>query len=263
MVLLPKATSCVACYVDCSTRAQAGALRPALRDYYMGFYIHTCPKMSYKGSYAPSFLLCPERLCWVPLELCRPVLDTRKYARLSDLLDPPSKASPGASDVDAGASYVTASGERCVDEGAPESSQDAFYSSSQHDMKADSWQRQRNPKKGAQGDDTVFNQRSSSGGSTSAEHGATEQGCRRERTRGGDAPKGRGERNGPVEEAEVDPDVASGMNEVPLLLGQPPFPVSMAVLTQRAKEIVRELLRTYMATMGPALAKRVLLKLYG
>lgn len=240
--------SCVVCYMDSSTHAQASALRPALRDYYMGFYIHTCPKMSYKGSYAPSFLLCPERLCWVPLELCRPVLDARKYARLSDLLDSPS-------DVDAGASHVTASGERCVDKSAPESS---------HGMKADS-------KIGAQRDDTALNQRSSSGGSTSVEHGATEQRCRRERTPSGDALEDRGKRNGtsrpdddgPVEEVEVDPDVASGMNEVPLLLGQPSFPVSMAVLTQQAKVVIREWLRTYMATMGPALARRVLLKLYG
>lgn len=233
--------------------AQAGALRPALRDYYMGFYIHTCPKMSYKGSYAPSFLLCPERLCWVPLELCRPVLDARKYARLSDLLD-------SSSDVCAGASRVTASGERCVEKSAHESS---------HGMKADASQRPRNPKIGAQRDDTALIQHSS-GGSTPAEHGATEHRYRGERTPGGDAREGRGKRNGasrrdddgPVEEAEVDPDVASGMNEVPLLLGQPPFPVSMAVLTQQAKEVMREWLRTYMATMGPALAKRVLLKLY-
>ncbi|CAN0560270.1 unnamed protein product, partial [Ectocarpus sp. 12 AP-2014] len=40
--------------------------------------------MSYKGSYTPSFLLCPERLTWVPLELCRPVLDVHKYACLSN-----------------------------------------------------------------------------------------------------------------------------------------------------------------------------------
>jgi hypothetical protein len=31
-----------------------------LRWYYMGFYIHTCPKMRYKAEYAPSELLCPE-----------------------------------------------------------------------------------------------------------------------------------------------------------------------------------------------------------
>lgn len=68
---------------------QACELRPAIRDYYMGYYIHTCPKMSYKGSYSPSFLLCPERLTWVPLEFCRPVLDRQKYARLSDLIPPP------------------------------------------------------------------------------------------------------------------------------------------------------------------------------
>lgn len=40
---------------------------PDLRYYYMGYYIHTCPKMSYKGSYAPSELLCEATQTWVPL----------------------------------------------------------------------------------------------------------------------------------------------------------------------------------------------------
>ena len=34
---------------------------PALRWYYMGFYIPTCHKMRYKGEYSPSDLLCPKR----------------------------------------------------------------------------------------------------------------------------------------------------------------------------------------------------------
>ncbi len=56
--------------------------RAALPYYYMGFYIHDCPKMRYKGQYAGSHLLCPERYVWVPVEQCRPILDKSKYARL-------------------------------------------------------------------------------------------------------------------------------------------------------------------------------------
>lgn len=35
-----------------------------LSEYYMGFYIHTCPKMRYKGKLHPSYLLCPEIYTW-------------------------------------------------------------------------------------------------------------------------------------------------------------------------------------------------------
>ncbi|KAF6265845.1 arginine-tRNA-protein transferase [Scenedesmus sp. NREL 46B-D3] len=38
-----------------------------LRYYYLGYYIHTCPKMAYKAEYAPSELLCPQRQVWVGL----------------------------------------------------------------------------------------------------------------------------------------------------------------------------------------------------
>lgn len=37
---------------------------PALKYYYMGFYIHSCPKMRYKGRLTPSYLLCPEVYTW-------------------------------------------------------------------------------------------------------------------------------------------------------------------------------------------------------
>lgn len=40
---------------------------PALKYYYMGFYIHSCPKMRYKGKLAASYLLCPETYVWMPL----------------------------------------------------------------------------------------------------------------------------------------------------------------------------------------------------
>ena len=34
---------------------------PSLEYYYLGYYIHSCPKMRYKGAYHPSELLCPVR----------------------------------------------------------------------------------------------------------------------------------------------------------------------------------------------------------
>lgn len=36
--------------------------------YYMGFYVHTCNKMNYKGEFAPSELLCPTTFRWFPLK---------------------------------------------------------------------------------------------------------------------------------------------------------------------------------------------------
>jgi len=46
---------------------------------YMGFYVHTCPKMRYKGDYSPSFLLDPEEYTWFPLKECAPHLDKHRY----------------------------------------------------------------------------------------------------------------------------------------------------------------------------------------
>lgn len=54
---------------------------PKIKDYCMGFYIHTCPKMRYKGNFSPSYLLCPETYTWHPIEKCRPLLDVNKYSR--------------------------------------------------------------------------------------------------------------------------------------------------------------------------------------
>lgn len=54
---------------------------PRIKDYCMGFYIHTCPKMRYKGNFSPSYLLCPETYTWHPIEKCRPLLDINKYSR--------------------------------------------------------------------------------------------------------------------------------------------------------------------------------------
>lgn len=66
---------------------------PSLKYYYMGFYIHSCPKMRYKGKIGPSFLLCPEIYSWHPIESCLPKLDKNKYSRLNDDADAVSKDS--------------------------------------------------------------------------------------------------------------------------------------------------------------------------
>ncbi|KAJ3213662.1 Arginyl-tRNA--protein transferase 1 [Dinochytrium kinnereticum] len=42
--------------------------------------------MRYKGQYRPSELACPVTYKWVPLDLCIPLLDQNKVARLSAAL---------------------------------------------------------------------------------------------------------------------------------------------------------------------------------
>ncbi|KAM4592175.1 arginyl-tRNA--protein transferase 1 isoform 1-T1 [Odontesthes bonariensis] len=60
---------------------------PKLLYYYLGFYIHSCPKMRYKGQYRPSDLVCPETYVWVPIDRCIPQLDSSRYARFNQDLD--------------------------------------------------------------------------------------------------------------------------------------------------------------------------------
>ncbi|XP_064173001.1 arginyl-tRNA--protein transferase 1 isoform X6 [Anguilla rostrata] len=60
---------------------------PKLCYYYLGFYIHSCPKMRYKGQYRPSDLLCPETYAWVPIEQCVPRLESAAYARFNQDID--------------------------------------------------------------------------------------------------------------------------------------------------------------------------------
>jgi len=61
--------------------------QPALQFYYLGFYIHSCPKMRYKGEFSPSFLACSETYTWQPIEACRPLLDVNTYARFCPNLE--------------------------------------------------------------------------------------------------------------------------------------------------------------------------------
>ncbi|XP_060237038.1 arginyl-tRNA--protein transferase 1 isoform X8 [Meriones unguiculatus] len=69
-----------------------------LSYYYMGFYIHSCPKMRYKGQYRPSDLLCPETYVWVPIEQCLPSLDNSKYCRFNQ--DPQAEDEGRCKDLD-------------------------------------------------------------------------------------------------------------------------------------------------------------------
>ncbi|GAD93427.1 arginine-tRNA-protein transferase [Paecilomyces variotii No. 5] len=65
-------------------REIAFALENNYQYYYMGYYIHSCQKMRYKGTYRPQYILDPESYTWDPLdgELSKK-LDERPYVSLS------------------------------------------------------------------------------------------------------------------------------------------------------------------------------------
>jgi hypothetical protein len=66
----------------------------------LGFYIHSCQKMRYKGDYSPSYLVDPVRIlqrvvfmttddeqetyAWYPLPGCLPLLEKNRYACFSN-----------------------------------------------------------------------------------------------------------------------------------------------------------------------------------
>jgi len=62
---------------------QLNAMFNNVKYYYMGFYIHSCQKMRYKGNYTPSYLLCPEIYQWRILDdKLKEELNERKYMKL-------------------------------------------------------------------------------------------------------------------------------------------------------------------------------------
>ncbi|XP_018333588.1 arginyl-tRNA--protein transferase 1 isoform X2 [Agrilus planipennis] len=73
---------------------------PSIEYYYMGYYIHSCPKMRYKGRLGNSLLLCPETYKWFPIENCIPKLDANKYSRLNDDIDAIDEEMCSSSDID-------------------------------------------------------------------------------------------------------------------------------------------------------------------
>lgn len=83
---------CLICYYNNNFREVAftksiQTIKPDIKYYYLGYYIHSCPKMRYKGKLKSSYLLCPETYQWFPLENCLMKLDINKYARLNENLD--------------------------------------------------------------------------------------------------------------------------------------------------------------------------------
>ncbi|XP_063829520.1 arginyl-tRNA--protein transferase 1-like isoform X2 [Ostrinia nubilalis] len=72
---------------------------PELKYYYMGYYIHSCRKMRYKGNFSPSDLLCPETYKWFPIKDCIPKLEASKYSRLDPDLDSTDDNYPAESDL--------------------------------------------------------------------------------------------------------------------------------------------------------------------
>lgn len=57
---------------------------PRLKWVYLGFYVHSCQKMRYKGDYSPSYLMDPEVYEWFPMKECTPLLDKYRYACFSN-----------------------------------------------------------------------------------------------------------------------------------------------------------------------------------
>jgi arginine-tRNA-protein transferase len=67
-----------------AVREAALALEEGYQYYYMGFYIHSCTKMRYKGEYRPQHVLDPETYEWSPLDgELRTLLDQKRFVSLS------------------------------------------------------------------------------------------------------------------------------------------------------------------------------------
>jgi arginine-tRNA-protein transferase len=65
-------------------REAALALEGGYQYYYMGYYIHSCVKMKYKGDYKTQHVLDPETYEWSPLDdELRGLLDKKAYVSMS------------------------------------------------------------------------------------------------------------------------------------------------------------------------------------
>jgi len=91
--IVPSGLSSVYCFYDPDCRDLVLGKYVALKEieycqqhgleyYYMGYYIHSCEKMRYKGEYTPSELRCPTTHDWVPLTDCIPYLERFKFTPL-------------------------------------------------------------------------------------------------------------------------------------------------------------------------------------
>ena len=84
-------------------REAALALEGGYEYYYMGYYIHNCTKMRYKGDYKPQYVLDPETYEWNALDgELRQLLDQKKYVSLSR---EHKSSSPGTENGDQDSEY--------------------------------------------------------------------------------------------------------------------------------------------------------------
>ena len=94
--LLPRAVSAVYSIYDVDYEKWSFGKLTALRElamaaelgyelYYMGFYIHECPKMRYKGEYRPQEILDPRSNKWYPFDdKLKAKLDESKFPVFED-----------------------------------------------------------------------------------------------------------------------------------------------------------------------------------
>ena len=76
----------------------------SLRYYYLGYYIHACPKMRYKAEYRPSELKCAVTGKWTPLE-DREVLRRLEGGAFAPLRAPEADRTPSAETNAAGKTF--------------------------------------------------------------------------------------------------------------------------------------------------------------
>lgn len=78
------------------------ALEAGYEYYYMGYYIHSCKKMRYKGDYKPQFVLDNVSLGWDPLDdELRALMERRKFASMSQEQARKEEVGAGEDDPDA------------------------------------------------------------------------------------------------------------------------------------------------------------------
>ena len=98
--IIPRGVLCNYLYYDPDVRFLAPGVYSALREiafnqelyqcnpsfqyYYMGYYVHDCPKMNYKSQYDSAYILCSESLVYLPLERARVRLDEMMTKRKDD-----------------------------------------------------------------------------------------------------------------------------------------------------------------------------------
>lgn len=77
------------------------ALEAGHEYYYMGYYIHSCKKMRYKGDFKPQYVLDNVSLEWDPLDdELKSLMESRKYASMSEERARKAQKQQGGNDVE-------------------------------------------------------------------------------------------------------------------------------------------------------------------